>query len=247
MQSTRAVEILCNLLADVNIPDTIDDNGQTPLSMACNRADVPVIELLLDKGADATISDGKGRNAMYMISQDYTTWNRGIPLWKGYERWMYLGNEAQCNRAVHETVNLLKKNDCDPNLMLMRIEMTPVASAIQTSDCHAVLALLSAGAELNTCYDATAACWAALEPHRVVPFASVYHETFRHILVHSPTLEGVTNAVIAARNHGLELIEKNMSILFEAGLLKLNVNGMDPESRKPAILEAGGGGEGADG
>ena len=58
-------------LPETNI-DSQDDNGATPLILAASNNHPKVVEFLLQKGADASIKDNAGKNALdWATSKDY--------------------------------------------------------------------------------------------------------------------------------------------------------------------------------
>ena len=58
-------------LQETNI-DSQDDKGATPLILAASNNHPKVVEFLLQKGADASIKDNSGKNALdWATSKDY--------------------------------------------------------------------------------------------------------------------------------------------------------------------------------
>jgi ankyrin repeat protein len=56
-------EVVAYLLDHHADPNARDQFGDTPLIMACSKANAATAELLLQRGADATLKDQEGRNA----------------------------------------------------------------------------------------------------------------------------------------------------------------------------------------
>ncbi len=68
-----AVEILLKRGADPNVrgtegEDGYDHSGMTPLHLVVDHANVRMVKLLLDNGADCTLTDAKGNNVFHFLS-----------------------------------------------------------------------------------------------------------------------------------------------------------------------------------
>ena len=65
-----------NLLQQNNdIANKLDDNGNTPLMYACIRANIDIVSLLLENGANASLKNNKGWNS-YMVTEFYHLRNK---------------------------------------------------------------------------------------------------------------------------------------------------------------------------
>jgi ankyrin repeat protein len=85
----RAIGIMID--ESPEILNEVDENDDTPLTVACSKENIEMIQLLLEKGANPNYQDNGGRTPLMTIV-------------------------ASCNEKAGQIVELLLANGADPNL-----------------------------------------------------------------------------------------------------------------------------------
>lgn len=176
--TTGDISLVQELLDSGVSVDTSFRYGWTPLMYAANVANVEMVRVLLDRGANASFSKDKQTILISACSAR--------------------GSEEQ----ILKCVELLLSRNADPNVACRRL-MTPVMYAARNGHPQVVALLVAHGAEVNIQDENgyTALTWAARQGHKHVVLKLLELGANKTI----QTKDGKTPSEIAKRNKHVEI------------------------------------------
>jgi len=142
------------------------EGGETFLHLAAAKGQAAIVRLLLDKGADVHVADGRGSSAIVPAAGSGSVETVALLLDRGADPGMNASGEMS---AIHkaaatgrvEVLRLLHERGVDVNLRL-KSGTTPLHAAAMLGNRDAVVYLLENGADVNAQRDdgATPMDWA---------------------------------------------------------------------------------------
>jgi ankyrin repeat protein len=167
MESVDAVSHLLNNgacvdgLDEANVPDdgqsqtqkVKKQQSQTALSMAMYRGSPKMANYLLSRGANPSRTDGEGRTPLHMLAGDCWMQNRLFPIPLNMDQWCFHGSFNSCVEALATCVEAAKERGASLDTRRKDRNLTPLMDAVQSKNVCAVIALLNAGADANSCQD----------------------------------------------------------------------------------------------
>ncbi|XP_060051700.1 ankyrin repeat, SAM and basic leucine zipper domain-containing protein 1 isoform X2 [Erinaceus europaeus] len=176
--TTGDISLVQELLDSGISVDTSFRYGWTPLMYAANVANVEMVQVLLDRGANASFSKDKQTILISACSAR--------------------GTEQQ----ILKCVDLLLSRNADPNMACRRL-MTPVMYAARNGHPQVVALLVAHGADVNAQDENgyTALTWAARQGHKHVVLKLLELGANKMI----QTKDGKTPSEIAKRNKHVEI------------------------------------------
>jgi ankyrin repeat protein/serine/threonine protein kinase len=245
-RNKTAMDILLDLGADINTTYDGGNLGTTPLAKAVYVSDVPVVEYLIAKGADASAKSKEGENLLHIMSLG--AGNEGTLASRKFDSWVRHGSWEERLQAAKDIVRILVNAGVDIEGKASTYgKYTPLLAA--TSGVfqkeHVVAALLDAGSDTsatNASEDTTLLHeWCGISPDRL-QYPHIYTDLLRKIVTMTKDLEGKGGSLEETALHMLvkqkvpttKLLE-HIKILVNDPQHYANVNARDRDGDTPLM------------
>ena len=181
-----AMDTLLGLGADINATYSSGGNATTPLAIAVYRNDAPLVQYLLERGADIEITDQKGRNFLHLLT--FRTDAVFGTLTRRFHIWVWHSSFVNQVKACTDIAQMLVEHGvCITARAKAYNSPSPTSICIDTvyQDGAVICALLTAGGDAN---DATRSSqetllhsWAGRDATRLT-FPDCYHYVMAKIV-----------------------------------------------------------------
>ena len=207
------------------------------------RADSEMVAYLLSKGANPRISDRMGRTALHMLCTGQDDQNRMMPIRKPLLRWACHGELDNHVRETQRCVEMIIEGGALVDARRKLQPGTPLWDAVNSRDCAAVMALLTAGANANvTQWDGKLPVqhWVSEEKICML-YPDLYEPSLILLLKHTTDWEtyhsqdGQTILHYALQCDDVRRYEKIVQLLQKHSRIELDINARDNYGATPLL------------
>ncbi|KAF7718280.1 Uncharacterized protein PECH_002882 [Penicillium ucsense] len=188
-----AMDTLLSLGADINAFYHAGDASSTPLSLMAYFGETNIVKYLVSHGADGTLLDSMGRNALHAISKYFPDRHGYLP--RHWHYWIRHGTWEHHEKEMIDLVQALIQSGADLNAKDKGYPpLTPIAAAAELGVWNggAISALLNAGADLESSLlsagDTVLHTWASIVGPRL-DYPESYLSTLERIVAATPNID----------------------------------------------------------
>jgi ankyrin repeat protein len=188
-----AINALVSLGANVNASYHGSDSSSTPLALAAYFGELAIVNSLISHGADGSLLDSMGRNALHAITKYFPERHGYLP--HAWHYWIRHGSWDDHLAQMTRLVQVLMDAGADVNAKDKGYpSSTPIAAAADLGvwDGGMICALLAAGADLNGSVlsggDTVLHSWVAIVKQRL-NYPESYLPTLNRIVEAMPNID----------------------------------------------------------
>ncbi|KAF7586244.1 hypothetical protein BBP40_009195, partial [Aspergillus hancockii] len=192
-RNTTAMDALLGRGANVNATYHSSDGATTPLALTAWFGDLPVARYLVSKGADGTLKDSMGRNALHAMTKYFPERHGYLP--HHWHAWIRQGDWSQYLEQITGLTKLLMGAGAEIDAKDTAYpSMTPIAAAADLGVWNGgvICALLEVGADLQestiSMGDSVLHSWASIVGPRL-DYPCSYMYTLRQIVNSIPDID----------------------------------------------------------